>query len=79
VTKRRIKYLIKGIQKYNNHEGEPLSKCSEIDSLKLTRTLQETLDRTCKNLKDFLERYPRYKRTYEQTINDCSKDYTKKE
>ena len=79
VTKRKIKYLIKGIEKYNNHEGEPTTKCLGVNSTKLSQTLQNALNTECSFLEDFLKINPAYKKTYAQTINDCRKDYTKKE
>ena len=79
VTKRRIKYLVKGIEKYNDHEGEPATKCLEVNSTKLSKTLQNALDIECSFLEDFLKKTPRYKKTYAQTIKHCKKVYTKKE
>lgn len=78
VTKRRIKYLIKGIKKYNNHKDEPTTKCPKVNSEKLSQTLQKALKSTCKNLQYFLDEFPQYNKKYEDTINDCQKDYTKK-
>ena len=78
VTKRKIKYLIKGIKKYNNHEGEPSKKCPEVNSTKLSQTLQNALNAQCSLLEDFLKINPKYMKTYKKTINDCQKDYSKK-
>ena len=80
VTKRRIKYLIKGVKKYTNHIGKPIDEeCTDINSTKLSQTLQFILNTECSFLETFLDLNPRFNKIYAQTIIDCKKDYTKKE
>ena len=77
VTKRKIKYLIKGIEKYINHEGEPNTKCLDVNSTKLSQALQNALNVECQLLGDFIKKAPESKvKYYAQTMNNCKENTT---